>query len=134
MLEIVTDLISERKIPALNELQMEALLHHLFTATPRDFGRKQRGEEGYAQEELVAELGSAFVCSRLKLATEPRDENASHMANWLEILKSDTRFIFRAAAHAQRATDYLRAFSEDDAAIEASAGGSRHLMHWLLHA
>lgn len=36
MFDIVTNLISERKIPALDELQMEALLHHLFTATPRD--------------------------------------------------------------------------------------------------
>jgi hypothetical protein len=36
MFDIVTNLISERKIPALDELQMQALLHHLFTATPRD--------------------------------------------------------------------------------------------------
>lgn len=36
MFDIVTNLISERKIPALDELQMEALLHHLFTTTPRD--------------------------------------------------------------------------------------------------
>ena len=36
MFDIVTNLISERNIPALDELQMQALLHHLFTATPRD--------------------------------------------------------------------------------------------------
>lgn len=77
----------------------------------RDFGRKQWGDEGYAQEELVAELGAAFLCADLELATEPREENASYIANWLEVLKNDTRFIFRAAAHAQRAADYLRAFS-----------------------
>jgi len=83
----------------------------------RDFGRKQWGDQGYAQEELVAELGAAFLCADLELATEPRDENASYIANWLEVLKNDTRFIFKAAAHAQRATDFLRAFSGIDSAI-----------------
>jgi antirestriction protein ArdC len=77
----------------------------------RDFGRKQWGDEGYAQEELVAELGAAFLCADLELTNEPREESASYIANWLEALKNDTRFIFKAAAHAQRAVDYLRAFS-----------------------
>jgi antirestriction protein ArdC len=80
--------------------------HHLRLA--RDLGRKQWGDEGYAQEELVAELGAAFLCAELELATEPREENASYIANWMEALKNDTRFIFKAAAHAQRAVDYLR--------------------------
>jgi antirestriction protein ArdC len=76
----------------------------------RDLGRKHWGDEGYAQEELVAELGAAFLCADLELATEPREENASYVANWLGVLKNDTRFIFKASAHAQRAADYLRAF------------------------
>jgi antirestriction protein ArdC len=80
----------------------------------RDFGRKQWGDESYAQEELVAELGAAFLCSHLELASEAREENASYIANWLEVLKNDTRFIFKAAAHAQRAADYLASFSERD--------------------
>jgi antirestriction protein ArdC len=80
----------------------------------RDFGRKQWGDEGYAQEELVAELGAAFLCAHLELASEPREENASYIANWLEVLKNDTRFIFKAAAHAQRAADYLASFSKGD--------------------
>ncbi len=85
----------------------------------RDFGRKQWGDEGYAQEELVAELGAAFLCADLELTTEPREENASYIANWLEVLKNDTRFIFKAAADAQSAADYLRAFSGTDAARAA---------------
>ena len=56
-------------------------------------------------------MGAAFLCADLELATEPREENASYIASWLEILKNDTRFIFKAAAHAQRAADYLRAFA-----------------------
>ena len=73
----------------------------------RDFGRKRFGDEGYASEELVAELGSAFVCADLELRQEPREENAAYIATWLEVLRNDNRAIFAAAAHAQRAADYL---------------------------
>ena len=73
----------------------------------RDLGRKSWGDAGYAAEELVAELGSAFLCADLNLCNEPREENAAYIANWLEVLKNDSRFIFSAAAHAQRAAGYL---------------------------
>jgi antirestriction protein ArdC len=90
----------------------------------RDFGRKQWGDEGYAQEELVAELGAAFLCADLELATKPREENTSYIANWLEVLRNDTRFIFKAVAHAQRAADYLRAFSGAEAATATTAANT----------
>jgi len=73
----------------------------------RDFGRKRWGDEGYAMEELVAELGSAFLSADLDLTPEPREDHASYIANWLKVLKDDKRAIFTAAAHAQRAADYL---------------------------
>jgi antirestriction protein ArdC len=73
----------------------------------RDFGRKRWGDEGYAMEELVAELGAAFVCADLALTPQPRAEHASYIASWLKALKDDKRAIFAAAAHAQRAADYL---------------------------
>lgn len=73
----------------------------------RDLGRKRWGDEGYAMEELVAELGAAFVCADLALTPEPRAEHASYIASWLKALKDDKRAIFTAAAHAQRAADYL---------------------------
>jgi len=73
----------------------------------RDFGRKIWGDEGYSHEELVAELGSAFLCADLELHQEPREDNAAYIATWLEVLKNDNRAIFAAAAHAQRAADYL---------------------------
>lgn len=73
----------------------------------RDFGRKQWGDEGYAREELVAELGSAFICADLGITPETRDDHAAYIANWLEVLKNDKRFIFTAASHAQKAADYL---------------------------
>ncbi len=73
----------------------------------RNFGRKRWGDEGYAKEELVAELGAAFLAADLNLSLEPRDEHASYIAHWLEDLRNDKRFIFQAAAHAQKAVDCL---------------------------
>jgi len=73
----------------------------------RDFGRKSWGDEGYSREELVAELGSAFLCADLELHQEPREDNAAYIASWLDVLKNDNRAIFTVAAHAQRAADYL---------------------------
>jgi antirestriction protein ArdC len=73
----------------------------------RDFGRRRHGDEGYAREELVAELGAAFLCADLGLALEPREDHAAYLASWLEVLRNDKRFIFSAAAHAQRAADFL---------------------------
>jgi antirestriction protein ArdC len=73
----------------------------------RDLGRKSWGDAGYAAEELVAELGSAFLCADLNIHQEPREENAAYIASWVEVLKSNSRAIFAAAAHAQRAADYL---------------------------
>lgn len=73
----------------------------------RDFGRKAFGDAGYAREELVAELGSAFLAADLGLTLEPRDDHAAYIGNWLSVLKEDKRAIFSAASHAQRAADFL---------------------------
>jgi len=89
------------------------LLHELThwtrhkTRLNREFGRKRWGDAGYATEELVAELGSAFLCADLGITAEPREDHASYLASWLEVLKSDKRAIFTAAAYAQRAADFL---------------------------
>jgi len=80
----------------------------------RDFGRKQWGDEGYAREELVAELASAFLCADLGITPEVRDDHASYIANWLTVLKNDKRAIFGAAAHAQKAVDYLHGLNVRD--------------------
>jgi len=76
----------------------------------RDFGRKRFGDAGYAMEELVAELGAAFLCADLGLSPEPREEHASYLDHWVKVLKADKRAIFNAAAHAQRAADFLHGF------------------------
>ncbi len=73
----------------------------------RDLGRKHYGDEGYAREELVAELGAAFLCADLDLTPEVREDHAAYITCWLQVLRNDKRAIFSAAAHAQRAVDYL---------------------------
>jgi len=80
----------------------------------RDFGRKRWGDEGYAMEELVAELGAAFICADFGIAPEGRDDHASYIASWLKVLKDDKRAIVTAASHAQRAADFLSAFSASE--------------------
>ncbi|MCB2009558.1 MAG: DUF1738 domain-containing protein [Geminicoccaceae bacterium] len=75
----------------------------------REFGRKRWGDEGYAQEELVAEMGAAFLAADLGLYLEPREDHASYIASWLDLLKKDKKAVFIAASHAQRAVDFLHA-------------------------
>ena len=66
--------------------------------------REKWGDEGYAREELVAELGAAFLAADLGLAIEPRPDHASYIASWIKVLQNDTRAIVQAAAHAERAS------------------------------
>ena len=81
----------------------------------RDFGRKAWGDEGYAREELVAELGSAFLCADLELTPEVRDDHASYIASWIDVLKNDKRAIVQAASYAQRAVDFLHGLQKPKA-------------------
>ena len=82
----------------------------------RDFGREKWGDAGYAREELVAELGAAFVCADLGIELEDREDHASYIASWLTVLKNDKRAIFQAAAHAQRAAEFLHGLQIHEAA------------------
>ena len=86
----------------------------------RDMGRVKWGDEGYAREELVAELGSAFLSADLDIAPDVRPDHAAYIASWLKVLKDEKRFIFSAAAHAQRAADYLHGLQ---VATAEAAGG-----------
>ena len=74
--------------------------------SPRDLN-KRFGSEGYAMEELVAELGSAFLSAELGLQLDARKDHAPYVQNWLTVLKNDKRAIFTAATKAQNAVDYL---------------------------
>ncbi|MDP1796234.1 MAG: zincin-like metallopeptidase domain-containing protein [Planctomycetaceae bacterium] len=96
-----------------NESHAATLAHELthWTRHPsrlsREFGRKRWGDAGYAMEELVAELGSAFLCADLQITPEVREDHASYIDSWLKVLKDDKRAVFSAASHASKAADFL---------------------------
>ena len=84
--------------------------HTHWTAMPSRCDRqlgKRFGDNAYAVEELVAELGAAFVCAQMGLSTEPRKDHAEYLQHWLSVLKADKRAIFTASSKAQQAADYL---------------------------
>ncbi|QEW21478.1 hypothetical protein LA6_003689 [Marinibacterium anthonyi] len=67
----------------------------------------EKFQNGAGLSGYVAELGAAFLCADLSLTPEPGTDHAAYIQSWLKVLKDDKRAIFSAAAHAQRATDYL---------------------------
>lgn len=65
-------------------------------------------KDEYAREELVAELGAAFLCDQLGVALEPRPDHAAYIDHWLKILKADSKAIFQASSLATKAVDFLK--------------------------
>lgn len=88
------------------------------TRLDREFGTF--GTEPYAREELVAELGAAFLCADLDLVPETRPDHAAYIGSWLKILKDDKKAIFKAATKAQAAADFLHERQEVVASREAA--------------
>jgi antirestriction protein ArdC len=94
------------------ESHAATLVHELthWTSHPTRLARelgKRFGDHAYAAEELIAEMGAAFLCADLGITPEVRDDHAAYLAHWLQVLKADNRAIFTAASQAQRAADYL---------------------------
>ena len=91
------------------------LFHELghWTGHGNRLKRDQTGSFGsklYANEELVAEMTAAFVCATLSIS--PTVRHADYIGNWIDVLRGDSRAIFRAASKASRAADFLLAFRE----------------------
>ncbi len=72
----------------------------------REYG-KRFGDKAYAFEELIAELGAAFLCSAFRITNEPRPDHAAYVSTWLDILHRDTKAVFSAASRAQGAVEFL---------------------------
>ena len=68
--------------------------------------KKRFGSRDYAAEELVAELGAAFLCAEFGFDGDVR--NAGYIATWIDLLKTDKRAFFTACNRASKAVDYLR--------------------------
>lgn len=94
-----------------------------WTGAEKRLNRDMRGRfgtESYAMEELVAELGAAFLCAELSLRTDPRTDHAPYIESWLKVLKNDKRAIFTAAAKAQEAVDWMNQRSGLEESEEAA--------------
>jgi antirestriction protein ArdC len=96
------------------ETYYSTLLHELThwagheTRCNRQLG-KRFGDGAYAMEELVAELGAAFLCADLQITDEPRADHAQYLSHWLTVLKADKKAIFTAASKASEAAAFLAA-------------------------
>ena len=76
------------------------------------------GSQSYAAEELVAELGAAFLCAEFGFDGDVR--NAGYISSWIELLKSDKRAFFTACSQASKAADYLRGLALAEPAERAA--------------
>jgi antirestriction protein ArdC len=96
-----------------SETLASTLLHELVHYSGAA-GRLDRGfgetwsREALAFEELIAELGAAFLCADLGVTNEPRADHAAYVASWLSAMRDDKRAIFQAARQAQQTVQYLQ--------------------------
>ncbi len=89
----------------LHELTHWSGAKHRLERTLNGYGHGEK--EDYAFEELIAELGSAFLCAQFNIKQEGRDDHAIYIKSWLKALKSNKKYIFKASAQAQKAVNYL---------------------------
>ena len=93
----------------------ESLFHEMchWTEHPDrlDWDRSEE-QNTYAMGELIAEMGSCFVCAELGIPlVEGLNNHAAYVGHWLKALQNDPSFIFRASTQASKVTDYLLSFS-----------------------
>ena len=77
----------------------------------RDFSGRF-GTSAYAMEELIAELGAAFLCADVGILPTTREDHAHYLANWITVLKGDKKAIFTAAAAASKAASFIKGRGE----------------------
>jgi len=65
------------------------------------------GDHSYGQEELIAEMGAAYLCGICGIENETINNSAAYIQSWLSKLKNDNKLVVMAASHAQRAVDYI---------------------------
>ena len=81
----------------------------------------EKFQNGAGLSGYVAELGAAFLCADLGLTPEAGTDHAAYIQSWLKVLKDDKRAIFSAAAHAQKAADFLHGFQAQTETAEGVA-------------
>jgi antirestriction protein ArdC len=88
-------------------------IHWTAKRVDRELGGKRFGDEGYAMEELVAELGAAFVCADLGINSMAKPDHAAYIQSWIKVLKGNHRSIFTAASMASKSVEYLTSLQKD---------------------
>ena len=89
------------------------LLHELthWTGHSKRLNRKIRnrfGNDAYAEEELVAELGAAFMTAEFDIVQPEKSDHSGYIASWLKVLKNNKQFITAAASEASKAVDFMK--------------------------
>jgi antirestriction protein ArdC len=84
------------------------------------------GDDAYAAEELVAELGAAFCCADRGLRATPRVDHAQYLAHWLRVLRADPARLWTAGKLAETAVEHLAACADR---VAAATGPHRHTHH-----
>jgi len=93
----------------------EALFHECVHSTGHEKRLNRKGltdhqvfgSDAYSQEELVAEMGSAFLCGHCGILTKTEGNSAAYLKHWLEKLQADPSLLVRAGSQAQKAYDYI---------------------------
>lgn len=102
-----------------DQLYYSTLFHELVHSTGHNsrLGRHERikdhnfGSKDYSQEELVAEMGAAYLCGITDIQQQTIENNAAYIKSWIRTFKDDTKVLIMAAAQAQRAVDYIMMLS-----------------------
>lgn len=90
--------------------------HIHWTGSSKRLNRKlsiQMASSDYAMEELIAELGSAFLCAELGISTGPRPDHAAYLNMWVKALRENNRVLFKAASYSEAAVRFLQGKSSN---------------------
>ena len=77
------------------------------------------GTQTYSKEELIAEMGSAYLCGFTGIAPAVIENSAAYLRSWISVLKGDSKLLVTAASQAQKAADYIRGNAGKSEATEA---------------
>jgi antirestriction protein ArdC len=94
----------------------ESRLNRLTLAQKSGFG-----SDPYGKEELIAEMGAAFLCARAGIVERTLENSAAYIAGWLEQLRTDKRLIVQTAAQAQKAADFILGAKQQEAPADQTA-------------
>ena len=79
------------------------------------------GSHEYSREELIAEMGAAFLCGTAGIEAATLQDSSAYLANWIKVLKGDARMVVTAGAQAQKATDLVLGRRQPDEQLDAAA-------------